>query len=100
LAVPISRFTPIAEQLFSRVAALVHEGADEIILCITGSDVLFVAPDRLPDADTMAIVRINSILTSLKRSVSSDPQPVEAQLDLPFQDATVVGLRIKRLGVR
>jgi hypothetical protein len=100
LAVPISRFTPIAEHLFSKVAALAHERGDEVILCITGSDVLFVAPDNLPDADTMAIVRINSILTTLKRSVSSDPQPAEVQLDLPFQDATVVGIRIKRLAAR
>jgi hypothetical protein len=96
LAVPISRFTSAAEDLFGRVAALTHEGADEIILCVTGTEVIFAAPDRLPDADSMAIVRVNPILAALRRSVSADPQRVEAQLDLPFQEAKVVGLRIKR----
>jgi len=98
LAVPISRFTSTAERLFSDSAAEIRTTGRALVLCITGSQMTFTTEDKLPDTGTMAIVRIGPIADKLRRSVSEDHAHTEAQLDLPFQEARIVGLRGLRSG--
>ena len=98
LAVPISRFTPIAEQLFREIAAQIPPTGKPLILCITRTDMVFASHDELPIAEAMAIVRVEPIANRLRRAISQEPVETEAQLDLPFNDARVVSLRALRFG--
>jgi hypothetical protein len=98
LAVPISRFTPTAERLFTEIAAQIQPSGKPLVLCITRDDIVFTAHDQLPNAETIAIVRVGPIANTLRRAVSEEPIETEAQLDLPFNDARVVRLRALRFG--
>lgn len=98
LAVPISRFTPTAEGLFAEIAAQIQPTGKPLVLCITRSDMIFTAPDQLPNVETIAIVRVEPIANKLRRAVSEEPIETEAQLDLPFESAQIVGLRALRFG--
>ena len=84
LAVPISRFTPVASRLFSEVGAQVRQGSTSFVLCITDGDMALVESHELPDEVTMALVRVEPIIRSLLRTVSADHYPTEDQLVLPF----------------
>ncbi len=98
LAVPISRFTSTAERLFENIAAQIQPSGKPLVLCITRDEMAFAAHDQLPNAETMAIVRVEPIASKLRRAVSEEPVETEAQLDLPFNDARIVGLRALRFG--
>jgi DNA-binding transcriptional MerR regulator len=98
LAVPISQFTSTAGRLFAETAAQIGPTGKPLVLCITGNQMTFTTHDELPNAETMAIVRVGPILDKLRRAVAEDPAETEAQLDLPFDDARIVGLRALRFG--
>ena len=98
LAVPISRFTSTAERLFGDIAAQIHPSGKTLVLCITRDDMVFTAHDQLPNVETMAIVRVEPIANKLRWAVSEEPIDTEAQLDLPFDNARIVGLRALRFG--
>jgi DNA-binding transcriptional MerR regulator len=98
LSVPISRFTAIAERLFTEVAAQIQPSGRSLVLCITRNEMAFAAHGELPNAETIAIVRVEPIANKLGREVSEELMETEAQLDLPLGDARIVGLRALRFG--
>jgi hypothetical protein len=94
LQVPISRFTSKAVQLFSELNAQIQLNDESLILCITRQDIVLVVFDRLPEGEAaMAIVRVAPVLQEIRRAIGAAPLPINAQLDLPFDDAKIVGLR-------
>ena len=98
LAVPISRFTLTAESLFNEIAAQIQPSGKPLVLCITRNEMVFTEHDQVPNAETIAIVRVEPIANKLRRAVSEEPIETEAQLDLPFDEARIVGLRALRFG--
>lgn len=98
LAVPISRFTAVAERLFSEIAIQTQPGRKPLVLCITRDEVIFAIPGQLPEAETLAIVRVEPIVQRLLLALRPGPHQLEAQLDLPLEGARVVGLRGLRVG--
>jgi hypothetical protein len=96
LAVPISRFASKADHLFSEIAAHAQSVVKPLILCITQEDIVLVPPDELPNAETMALVRIDQVLHTLRGAIGAEYGSGEAQLDLPFHDPRIVGLRAVR----
>jgi hypothetical protein len=96
LAVPISRFASKANYLFSEIAAHTESARKPLVLCITQEDTMLVSPDELPGAETMALVRIDQVLQTLRRAIGAEPRTAETQLDLPFHDARTVAFRALR----
>ena len=97
LAVPISRFASKADRLFSDIGTYAQSSLKPLVLCITEEDIVLVSPYELPDAETMALVRIDHVLHTLCAAIGTEYGSGEAQLDLPFHDARIVGLRPVRL---
>ncbi|HWN52582.1 MAG TPA: hypothetical protein VNO32_42540 [Candidatus Acidoferrum sp.] len=93
LAVPISRFASKADHLFSEIAAHAQSARKPLILCITQEDIVLISPDKLPNAETMALVRIDQVLHTLRGTIGAEYGSGEAQLDLPFGDTKIVELR-------
>lgn len=84
LSVPISRFTEHAEGVFAEIETLMASGEKPKVLCVTPEDVLFTLPNSLPDAETMAIVRIEPVLRKLSEQISGAPASPLHQLMLPL----------------
>jgi hypothetical protein len=96
LAVPISRFASKAAYIFSEIAVHTQSRGEPLILCITQEDMMLISADQLPGAETMALVRIDQVLQTLRNAIGAQPSSGEAQLDLPFHDARIVGFRSRR----
>jgi hypothetical protein len=90
LAVPISRFTTFADELFRSIDPI--SGASDYVLCITPTNMLLTTLGSMPDCTSVAVVRVTPVIADLRRALALDADPGEAQLALPLETTKVIPL--------
>lgn len=93
LAIPIGRFANDAPWLFDAIEAQTKPGGSPMVLYIMREGMEFGHEHELPDAETISLIRVKSVIERIKSKILDVEESPAAQLDLPFDTAKVVGLR-------
>lgn len=97
LTIPVSRFTDNAVWLFEEIERQLKPGGALLILCILPDRLTFLTERELANVEAGSFIRLDVVVDRLStRAFSEEEQPQEAQLDLPFRDAKIMGIRITR----
>ena len=75
LKVPIQLFGDHADAVFSAAASYVASATAASLMVIGNNEVRFARPDRLPDMEVLAIVRMDMVLSDVKARMTNPSSP-------------------------
>lgn len=84
LAIPIGRFTEDAPWLFDEIEIQTKPGGNPKVLYIMGDGMLFGHENELPDAETISLIRVKSVIERVNSKILEVEDPPATQLDLPL----------------
>jgi hypothetical protein len=90
LGIPVSTFSKYADTLFRELQHQLSPGGTPQTLYVLPTHVAFSL--NVPDEGIAAYVKIAPILRRILSAIQHEDFAIDAQLDLPFQNAKVVGL--------